>query len=175
MSEDTNFKPISVRVAESKREKWEDYVEESDAQNLSHLVRIAVKHEIDGKLGDTQEVESTIASEQMSELVDGINDLQSTMEEVQQRISSLESEVDVADTMDIEDAIYNVLPVEADQSEPHDQYHEWAMTVEDIAIQIARPEQVVKETLERMEERGGQVRSVFGGPDDGEHRYFLRE
>ncbi|WP_338756250.1 hypothetical protein V9T20_05850 [Halobacterium salinarum] len=175
MANEKEYTPISVRISESKRGKWEDYVEESDAESISHLVRIAVKHEIDGTVDEPQAPETGIASEQIAELVDGMDDLQRSLGDVQTRLSAIESEIDVADTMDIEDAIYTTLPVEGEQSEPTEEYHAWAMTAEDVAMRIARPEKVVAETLDRMEERGGQVRSVVGGPNGDDRWFFLRE
>jgi predicted nuclease with TOPRIM domain len=175
MSEDTEYTTISVRVTKEKRRKWEDYLPESDAENVSQLVRMGVKHEIDGRADTPQTPENAIEPEVMGEVTEGIDTLQKAVKDVQTRLSTIEEETEVADGMDIQDAVFRTLPTpptEAEDTE-HSAYAEWASTSDDIAMNIARSKDAVIEVLEQLEGLG-QVRSVTGGPDN-ETYYWKRQ
>lgn len=176
MSENTEYTTVSVRVTEEKRQKWEDYIPECDAENVSQLVRMSVKHEIDGRADVPQTTEQTIEPEVMGEVTEGIDTLQQSLRDVQTRISVIEEEIEVTDAMDIQDAVFRALPTppsEQDEIE-HTQFAKWAKTPDDIAMSIARSKDSVTDALENLEEVSGQVRSVVGGPND-ERYYWKRE
>lgn len=175
MSEDTEYTTISVRITKEKRQKWEDYLPESDAENVSQLVRMGVKHEIDGRADAPQTPENAIEPEVMGEVAQGINTLQKAVKDVQTRLSAIEEEIEVADAMDIQDAVFRALPTPPTKTEEteHSAYAEWAVTSDDIAMDIARSEEAVIDVLEQLEELG-QVRSVTGGPESDTY-YWKRQ
>ena len=174
MSEDTVYTSVSVRIPRETRKKWEEYLPNSDAENLSHLIRMAVKHEIDGTAESSQSQQKAIFPEELGEIADGVTSLQQTMNDVQTRLSSIEEEMEVTELIDIQDAVFDVLPTPPSDSEQARLYGEWAMTAEEVSTKVAHSESTVRETLSRLEDRGGQVRSIWGG-SEGKIHYYKRE
>lgn len=177
MSENTEYTTVSVRVTEEKREKWEEYIPECDAENLSQLVRMSVKHEIDGRVDAPQTPENAIEPNVMGEVTEGITELQRAVSDVQTRLSGIEEEMEVTDAMDIQDAVFRALPTppsDIDDGGPVE-YEDWAVTADDVAMDIARSTDAVRDVLERLAETGQvRVRSVAGGPDNQKY-YWKRE
>lgn len=176
MSESTEYTTVSVRMTEEKREKWEEYIPKCDAENVSQLVRMAVKHEIDGRADAPQSPENAIEPEVMGEVTDGINQLQKGLRGVKTRLSTIEKEVELTDTMDTEDAVFRALPTPPSDGNGvnQDEYNQWAATPDGIARQTARSVDRVEEALEHLENVSGQVRSVVGGPDENQY-YWKRQ
>lgn len=184
MSEDTEYTTVSVRVTEERREKWEEYIPECDAENMSQLVRMAVKHEIDGRADAPQTPENVIEPDAIGEVTEGITELQQAVSDVQTRLSSIEEEIEVTDAMDIQDAVFRALPTPPEGKDVPGrddlqrtgnqlEFGEWAVTADDIAMTVARSTDAVREVLESLE-KTGQVRSVAGGPEN-EKYYWKRE
>jgi hypothetical protein len=161
-------------VSKEQYEKWDNHIADCDAENMSQLVRMAVKHEIDGKADTSQTAETAIEPDVMGEVTDGIDTLQRSMRDVQTRLSVIEEEIEVTEAMDIEDAVFRALPVPPSDTTAEPNYAEWAVTPDDVAMTTARSTEKVRDVLERMEQRGSTVRSVVGGPDN-KHYYWKAE
>lgn len=166
MTKDTEYTTVSVRVTNERYERWDDYLSESDAENMSQLVRMSVKHEIDGTADAPQAPENAIEPDSIGEISEGINSLQQAMKDVETRISVIEKELEDTNEMDLEDAVFRNLPTppeKVDDPLTNTEPSEWASTPGDIARSIVKSTERVKEALERLDERGGQVKSVYGG------------
>lgn len=176
MSENTEYTTVSVRVTEERRQRWGEYIPECDAENVSQLVRMAVKHEIDGRVDAPQTAEAAIEPEVIGEMTEGIDTLQKAVRDVQTRLSAIEEEIEVTDAMDLQDAVFRALPTPPSEQEDteRDEYHKWAATADDIAMSIARSTDAVTDALDQLEEVSGQVRRVGGGPEN-EMYYWKRE
>jgi hypothetical protein len=87
------YKTIAVRVSRNKKERWEEYAEESHQNTLSQLVRIAVEREIaqeDSLQPPEQRGQDT--TEPASEVVDKLNEIKSNLRAIDRRLSTLESD-----------------------------------------------------------------------------------
>lgn len=138
-------------------------------------MRMSVKHEIDGTADAPQTPENVIEPNAIEEVTEGIAELQRVMSDVQTRLSGIEQDMEVTDTLDIQDAVFRSLPAQPsdiDDTEPIE-YDDWAVTADDIAMNIARSNDAVQDVLDRLTETG-QVRSVAGGSENKKY-YWKRE
>jgi hypothetical protein len=177
VTEDINWEHVTLRVTAEKKDEWEKYVENhSEAGNLSQFIRTAVRHKMKGQADDPQEPQQAIAHEQISEIADGINDLQTSVNSMEKRLNAIEQDMGVMQGMDVQDAVFNALPTPPKDMDPSDpvKYHEWAATVTEIAEETARPKSEIRQAIERLQEVSGQVQGRSGGPDDQTY-YYKRE
>jgi cell fate (sporulation/competence/biofilm development) regulator YlbF (YheA/YmcA/DUF963 family) len=85
-----NKPTIAFRVSEGQKTEWEKYADNNDEyDSLSHLIRVAVSHEMSdqyGPNGNSSTVEGTGSSEQIGELVTAVNKMQTRLEDVEDAV-----------------------------------------------------------------------------------------
>jgi hypothetical protein len=85
-----NKPTIAFRVSEGQKSEWEKYAEDNDEyDSLSHLIRVAVSHEMSdqyGPNGGSGAVEDTGSNQQIGELVTAVNKMQTRLEDVEDAV-----------------------------------------------------------------------------------------
>ena len=162
----------TVKVSPSVAEEWEEYLEENaQYDSISHLIRQSVHHEINGTRGGREGADTSgkaAKDRKDEEILTALNQLQTTVDDLDRRMSSLEGiERDEA-SYDLRRAVYSLLPEERDDLE----YGEWAMTSSDLARSLGADETDIRDTLDRLDSLG-EASSVTGGPSD-ETYWFKR-
>lgn len=106
------YKTVAVRVSRNKKERWEEYTEESHQNTLSQLVRIAVEREIaqeDSLRPPEQRGQNT--TEPASEVVDKLDEIKSNLRAIDRRLSTLESDrYGDEDITELATSIHSILP-----------------------------------------------------------------
>lgn len=77
---------IAFRVSEGQKSEWEQFAEDNDEyDSLSHLIRVAVAHEMSDRYGpnDGSTTVEGGSSEQIGELVTAVNKMQGRLEDVE--------------------------------------------------------------------------------------------
>jgi hypothetical protein len=81
-----NKPTIAFRVSEGQKSEWEQFAENNDEyDSLSHLIRVAVSHEMSDQYGPN-DGSSTVeggSNEQIGELVTAVNKMQGRLEDVE--------------------------------------------------------------------------------------------
>lgn len=80
---------IAFRVDESQKEQWDTYADENDEyDSLSHLIRVAVAHEMSDQYGPLGRVEGGSGgnNEQIGELVTAVEKMQGRLADVEHAV-----------------------------------------------------------------------------------------
>lgn len=173
--------PVSVRVDESRKERWKSHIEETgEAASLSHLVRIAVEGHIGDDSGGREGVSSAIDDGRLDEVIQSINQLQREVSDVSDRLTTIENEV-TDDESPLQVRVKNALPPAEPHTEPWKRARAgepsvdqgggvaWSGTFEDIVAAVDEPESDVEEVLDYLRNSPSFGEAVI----DGEHRYWL--
>jgi len=84
-----NKPTIAFRVSEGQKSEWENYADNNDEyDSLSHLIRVAVSHEMSDQYGPN-DGSSTVeggSNEQIGELVTAVNKMQTRLEDVEDAV-----------------------------------------------------------------------------------------
>jgi len=160
----------TVKVPSSKAEEWDSYVEDNaEVDSISHLIRLSVERELQGKYNEPQTLPDHSADATSSEVLTVLRQLQTGINDLEDRMNALERVGKAEADYDLRKAVFAFLPEEAQSMN----YEEWAIKCEKLAQRLGANEQDVQDTLRNLEEVTGQVVSVTGGPDS-ETRWFKR-
>lgn len=114
MTENTTL--INLLIDEDRKEKWEEYVEQSDDEyaSLSQLIRRSVEREMNQQ--DTEDDDdSGVLAEHVSEIIAGLNRLERRIDEVDNRVAGIERDVrDDPDIRELANEVFGVLPTKQD-------------------------------------------------------------
>lgn len=135
----------------------------------AELTRTAIRHELDADDEGTAQVEAQASlGEEAAATLDRI---ESAIGEANDRLERLESETRGSGPVyDLQKALYNyVLPMQEEDGK----YAEWAITSEEIARTLDADQDDVEDALDRLSDMTGDVKSVFGGPENKE--YWFRK
>lgn len=84
---------VAVRLSKKKKEKWEEYVEESHQPTLSQLIRIATEREIArGNPLEPPEQEGSNPNEPAPEVVHKLDEISNKLQSMDRRLSAIESD-----------------------------------------------------------------------------------
>ena len=155
----------TVKVPASKAEEWDSHIEENpEVDSTSHLIRLAVENEISGTRGGREGADTSgeaAEDRRDKEILTALNKLQTSINDLDRRMSSLEGiEKDEA-SYDLRRAVYSFLPEERDDLA----YDDWAVTPEELARSLGADETDVRDSLDRLDGLG-EASSVTGGPSD---------
>lgn len=160
----------TVKVPESKAEEWDAHVEENpEVDSISHLIRLSVERELQGKYEEPQTLSTNSDDAAFGEVLTALRQLQTSVGDLQERMGAIERVEEAKANYDLQKAVFSFLPEERRSSK----YADWAITCEELAQKLGADEQAVQDTLDDLAEGTGQVLSVSGGPD-GETYWFKR-
>jgi hypothetical protein len=81
-----NKPTIAFRVSEGQKSKWEDYAEDNDEYgSLSHLIRVAVSHEMSDQYGADSGKDGT-PNDQIGELITSVQKMEGRLEDVEDSV-----------------------------------------------------------------------------------------
>lgn len=144
MSE-SDWEHVGVKVRESQKARWSEYLEESDHGSMSQLIRTAVEHYGSGtdvRATDAAEADASGAqAEHVAELVDTTEAMQSRLERLEGAIrDATDAMHEAAKDIDLGPEVYSALP-----TRPED-----AMTAAELAAELAVDTPTVRATLQRL-------------------------
>lgn len=186
----TDWKTVTLRVSPETKEQWEEYAENHpEVGNLSHLIRLSVHREISEN--ETAGSQRETDTQQLGEVLEGVNQIKTALQDVQYRLDALERESRFTEGIDIQKAVFSALPTPPkgktvdvsglDETDSQEmvidslQPHQWAATAADIADNLGIDDKtVVRNALLQLTEVTGQVRSVSGGKE-GKTWWWKRE
>lgn len=170
-TEDESEKEDNVQMnflaSQSQRERWEEYADEVGFRNLSGLFRFAIEKEVkgNGDAGDDVGVPENL-TEQLSEVVEGLNRVESRMHDLDTRMASIESEVrEDADIKQLASEVFGILPtkkdiIEFEKSQYPDDSPATAGTLDGIATELDEEQYRVTEALDQLQQDTHQVHTM---------------
>lgn len=183
-----DYAQINFRINPERKEKWEDYVEESpEYRYVSQLIRLAVKQEIDG---DNQSSPSNAVPDGID---DQLDDIQEQLEEVVTRNIRIEEDVggirrEVTKDPELTELANSVFEVLADSKSAVEGYAEQGVgynfqpgqipegpkpaTVGEIATVLNERELRVDEALKKLQQDTYLVASI---EENGEEYYYKND
>lgn len=151
----------TVKVPSSKAEEWDDYAEENpEVDSISHLIRLSVEREIQGQYDQPQTLSDDTDDAASGEVLTALRQIQTGMSDLEERMSAIERVGKAEAGYDLQKAVYSFLPEKRDES----RVDQWGITASKLAQKLGAEEFKIQETLERLADTTGQVRSLSGGP-----------
>jgi uncharacterized protein (UPF0335 family) len=179
---------VHVQVSEEKKKQWDDAAKSSEEyRSLSDLVRLSVSRELSNDPNGPQG--QAIDLGQLSEIIEGINRLDSRMGKLESRMQSVETELsEDPEIGKLATEVFSLLPTEEPgtidwegklqeykQSLGHEQfdsatYHGWKGSLEGLAEALEHPEYRIEEAIQKIQnDNPGLIQET----DD--NRYYKRE
>lgn len=166
-------KTVTARVAEDVYTEWNDYLEESEADSMSHLIRKAVNEYVDDDAQaqaqtDVQARTETTDAAPSGEVLETLNRIERTVEDIQDGVAVL-SRDKTEEQFNIVAVLTEIVPSQENHTGPPEK---WALPARELAARMGVEPDVVAEELEEMDAEGGYINSV---DDDGETKYYKVE
>jgi len=143
---------IAFRVDQEQKAEWEGYADEHDEyDSLSHLIRVAVAHEMSDHYGPN-EGGSGPSSEQTGELVTAMNRIEGRLEDLEDSVASATDAMYSAGagSDDFSTTVFSELPVGEEN----------ALSAGEIAQRLAVETAEVRGALERLRNQTNAVRRL---------------
>lgn len=162
---------MNFLASQSQRERWEEYAEEMGFRNLSGLFRFAIEKEVKGEGdGGSGGGAPENVTEQLSEVVEGINRVESRLHDLDNRLATVENEVrDDPGVKKLANEVFGVLPTEeevidfakaVEQGGSQPDSPATAGTIEGIATELDEDEYRVAEALDQLQHDTHQVNTM---------------
>lgn len=136
----TDKTQVNIRVLEETKSRWDNALESPEYDSLTHLITLSVSNELsdDGRTQDASSGSGETAEVVRDDVVPALTQIQRSVEQLDSRIDQIETTVESqGPEYDIETAVIDVLPTTPEGVEKHDGPQSWAMTVDDIASELA--------------------------------------
>ncbi|MFC7027833.1 hypothetical protein ACFQJ5_09975 [Halomicroarcula sp. GCM10025324] len=106
------YKTVAVRLSRNKKERWEDYVEESPMTTLSEVLRLAMEKEISRDDPITAPDTSGADSQEPSpEVIHKLDQISNKLQSMDRRLSAIESDrYGDEDLTELATEVYRILP-----------------------------------------------------------------
>lgn len=106
------YEMAAVRLSKKKKEKWEEYVQESHQPTLSQLIRIATEREIArGNPLEPPEEENSNSKDPAPEVVHKLEEISNKLQSMDRRLSAIESDrYGDEDLTKLATEVYQILP-----------------------------------------------------------------
>lgn len=161
----------TVKVPESMAEEWDSYLEDNpEVDSISHLIRLSVQRQLQEGFEQSKQVSTGSDDNVSGQTLTMLRRLQTSINDLHEEVDSIRNINESEATYDLQRALFSLLP----EGPKSMKYNRWALTCEELANKLGAEEQAVQESLNDLEEVTGEVRSVFGGPDD-ETYWFKQE
>lgn len=159
---------VNLRVSESQKERWDEYVAESPEYNsLSNLIRAAVEHEIAAE-GSSQgnNPQGSASDERLGELLTAVEKMQGRMDDLEATVMDATDALHTAGTNDgMAAAVYEELPSSATN----------ALTAEQIAEELAVSTPEARVALENLKKNTGVVKKIEAQQAGGSSPLWFKE
>ena len=185
---DRDKEKVHLWVDPEKKSEWQEYVDESlEVDSLTQLVRNAVSVYMNqgglaGQRDGVPEQSNATVQQDNSEVIEGINRIESQISDLDDRLLSLKSMAEQSPELrDVMMKVHEVLPVQEPGSETHqieknrltgpDEYGSfaWDGRTDTIAEQINIDEYWVEMALDRLTDESERVKA---SSDDGGMKYW---
>lgn len=156
---------VAFRIDESVKEEWEDAAEGPEYDSLSHLIRLSVQREITDTESAPRTAQADTETEKDSEVLDSLTRLERTVEDIQDEVKAVSREKESEELYSMEQVLLEVLPTAPETYAPGPQEpkpESVGQKPREVAARIGADTSDVSETLERLSNRTGQVRSSNG-------------
>jgi hypothetical protein len=173
----------TVKVPSSKAEEWNTYVEENpEVDSISHLIRLSVEREMQGRYDQPQTVPDDTDDAVSGEVLTTLRQIQTGLSDLEDRMSAIESVGQAEASYDLKKAVYQVLPSDdelqspiatvSEIPEPENPDDLGVMTARDVAQAIGADVAEVEDTLDELAETTGQVQR--SDTNHGGNHYWKR-
>ena len=174
MSEKTT---VAFRIDESVKKEWEEAAEAPEYNSLSHLIRLAVQREITDTEGGETGISTDKNSQRDAEILELLNQIESTVTDVQAGVQALETESESENLYALEQVLLEVLP-KASQDDPDTVppgiFEKEGERVQSLADRIGADKPPVADALDRLTSETGLVDRKLG-PSNDEYYYWRVE
>jgi len=168
---------VNLTVNPETKAEWDSAVEDStEYSSLSDLIRQSVAHELSDSPGaaprtadgrETEQVAQPNANTEILEQVTGtLDSMETTLSNLDDRLTNLEQEVTATAQADLKNQVFESLPKTQSDDGPD------GKSAEDIAQEIGADRDRVSNTLIKLEEQTGVVKTV--GSINGQ-QFWARE
>nr|WP_231587986.1 type II toxin-antitoxin system PemK/MazF family toxin [Halostagnicola sp. A56] len=174
----------TVKVPDSTADKWDEYVEDTpEVDSVSHLIRLSVKNQIDGRTEiDRQQAPDSTDGAFSGEVLTTLQGIQTGIDDLEDRLTALEEVESAEASYDLQKAIYEILPADSELPhpigvvdeipKPEDPDELDVMTPQEVAQKLGANMGEVEDTLKELAETTGQVQRSDTN-HDGNH-YWKR-
>lgn len=158
---------MNFLASQSQRERWEEYAEQKGFRNLSGLFRFAIENEVDADSGSGDGAVSEELTEQLSEMVEGMNRIEERIHDLDNRLATIETEVrEDPSVKKLASEVFGVLPtheevIEHAKAEQPRGSAAAAGTIEGIASEVDEEEYRVEQALSKLQQDTHQVRTMI--------------
>ena len=159
----------TVKVPASTAEDWEKYIEETpEVDSLSHLIRLSVERERQGKYTQAQQVAPDSPDDVLSgEVLTTLRGIQTGIEDLEERLTAIEETQSAEASYDLRKAIYEILPPDTELlstigivdeiPKPENPDDLGVMTAREVAQKLGADTREVEEILDDLVESTGQI------------------
>lgn len=176
----------TVKVSEEVAEDWEEYVRENpEVDSLSHLIRLSVERELQGRYQDPREVGSGVSEggdgAAEGEALTLLREIRTGLSDLEKRLESVEQLEAAEANYDLKKASYSVLPSQDDLPTPMDKIEEIpsgedpeklpVKTAREVAQAIGADVQATKDALDELADSTGQV---LRSDENWDGRYYWK-
>lgn len=169
----------TVKVPESKADEWDEYIaENAHVDSVSHLIRLSVQRELNGNYNRSQTVSDNSDDTRSGELLTALKQIQTSMDDLEERMSAIERVDEAEANYDLKKAIYEILPADTELNSPIGTVDEipkpespdelGVMTPQEVAQKLGADVTEVEKTLKELVETTGQVQRSDSN-HDGNH------
>jgi hypothetical protein len=170
---DTDTETVALRVASSVKERWEQEAEESpEYDSLSHLIRLSVQKEIEGKHAEIGTgADAGTDTETSQEVLSAINTLRGEMEDIRTQLGDVTREVEaMGRESPARNVVFDALP-RASETNPQEPA-EAGLTPMEISEQVDREVPAVARACRELSEA---VTVVKRAESEDTERYWVAE
>jgi antitoxin component of RelBE/YafQ-DinJ toxin-antitoxin module len=158
---------VAFRVDESVKQEWQEAADRAEYDSLSHLIRLAVQKEITDTETERRHAQTGVELE--SEILESLNRLENSVEEVQEEVGAVGREQQAGEMYELEQVLLEILPVanvDWSTDNPRDGLEIDPARPSDIAERIGADSQRVSDALNRLADNTGQVKRTQVAFDD---------
>jgi uncharacterized protein YfkK (UPF0435 family) len=104
------YSTVAVRLSSKKKERWEEYVDESSEPSLSQLIRVATEKEI-SRENPLESPTQNASQEPSPEVMQKLEGITNKLQSVDRRLSAIESDrYGDEDLTELATSVYKILP-----------------------------------------------------------------
>lgn len=154
---------VNVMVDSELKKEWKEAAEDDEYGSLSQLIRRSVGRELAGEyeVARRQEGDST-ESTASSEVEDTLNRIETTLGSMDSRLSAVERETSGSATKDIQNVVFESLPIVDDEHVRAKDAPSYGISTEALAQKVGEDEDDVISTLSNLQDMTKKVKEVSG-------------
>jgi len=173
---------VNLTVNPETKAEWKSAADESpEYKNLSHLIRLAVAHELSNSQSaahapqgrETEQPAQTEAqTEALEQVTETLSNIENTLSDLDTRLTNVEKEVTATARADLKNQVFDALPEYLTGADLDGNTSQNGKSAEDIAEEIGADRDRVYNVIQQLGEQTGAIRETMS--IDGQ-QYWARE